>query len=126
MRKIVMAFGIVLAVLAGASASVAADRTGPTMRPIVKPVLGYRIGHPCDLDMNGRGWGSTELLCLRVWNHDAYTITHPDGSMTDTPAGPTVVNELVKGAEFEPQRERAAYIRGGLLNEIREYGKRDQ
>lgn len=126
MRKIVMAFGIILAVLAGASVSAAASKPVPVRKVTAVPAIGYRIGHPCDLNMDGWGRGSTELLCLKVWNHDAYTVTYRDGSMTETPAGPTVVNELVHGAEFEPKSERAAYIREGLLNEMREYGKRDK
>jgi hypothetical protein len=123
MRKIVMAFGIVLAVLAGAGASSAASRPAPVAK-IVKPVFGYKISHPCDFGRDGRIGGVVERLCMTVWVHDAYTITYRDGSMTETPAGPVVVVELVNAAKLEGGG--VGYIREGLANEVREYAKRDK
>lgn len=124
MRKIMMAFGIVLAVLAGAGVSAAAVKPVPVRKVTAVPAIGYRISHPCDFGRDGRIGGVTERLCMTVWAHDAYSITYRDGSMTETPAGPVVVVELVREARVEGAG--VAYIREGLLNEVREYGKRDK
>jgi len=120
MRKIVMAFGIVLAVLAGTGVSVAARPESGSVRP----VAGYRISHPCDFGRDGRIGSGVERLCMAVWGHDAYSVTHRDGSMTETPAGPVVVVELVDAATLEGAG--TAYIREGLMNEMRQYAKRDK
>lgn len=84
-----------------------------------------RTYHPCDLNQNTkseRGTGSTEDLCLRVWKHDAYTLSNKDGSYQETPAGPAVVVDLVEQARDEGR----VYLRGALKNEIAMYAKRDR
>lgn len=86
-----------------------------------------RVHHPCDLNKNSkvaRGTGSAEDLCLVVWRHAAYTLSNKHGTYQETPAGPAVVVDLLDQAYAEGRS--AKYFRGGLLNEISMYAKRDR
>lgn len=106
-----------LAVVFGVGSSAVAAGNKPRVQ---------RVAHPCDLNRNGvtaRGTGSTEDLCLRVWAHDAYTVSDKHGNVyQETPAGPAVVVGLVEEARYEGR----AYLRQGLKNEIAMYAKRDR
>jgi hypothetical protein len=119
MRKIIMAVGLIVAVVLGVGVASASSKPGPVRR-----VSGAPLYHPCDLNFDGRGSGIVESMCLRVWRQDAYTITDRSGGMTESPAGPTVVNELIIAADFETARDQ--YIRDGLLAEVRQYARRDR
>jgi hypothetical protein len=118
MRKIMMVLALVLATAFGVGTAAAK----PT--PARAAVSGPRLFHPCDLNRDGRGGGATERLCLTVWGHDAYDVTDAAGGMSSTPAGPVVVTELIAEARLEGAG--VAYIRQGLVTEIRQYAKRDK
>ncbi|MBQ6358474.1 MAG: hypothetical protein IJI97_05895 [Clostridia bacterium] len=91
---------------------------------------GISLSHPCDINANGRKDGSTERRCLRVWEQDAYTTT-VQGGYTETPAGPTVVNELINEWRLEfrgelTSRASLRYLDTGLRDIQADYANRDR
>lgn len=121
MRKIMMALGLVVAVLMGIGTASAESKPRPVGKiaaaaPIKRAVV--RVFHPCDFNRSTVIENATERLCMRVWAHDAYSV---DGS--ETPAGPVVVVGLIDEARVEGAG--VAYIREGLLNEEANYKLRD-
>jgi hypothetical protein len=101
--------------------------TSAAMATVTHKVKVQRIYHPCDLNKDTRpGTGrSTERMCLRVWDHHAYTVSTRGRVYQETPAGPAVVVDLIDQAGAEG-RGSARYFRGGLFNETVMYAKRDR
>lgn len=127
-NAIVASFAFLFMVVAGAvAASTDAEaRTG----------VRVSLAHPCDINANGRKdgtrerYGNIERLCLRVWEQDAYTTT-VQGGYTETPAGPTVVNELINEWRLEfrgelTSRASLRYLHTGLTNIRQDYADRDR
>ncbi|MFB7858842.1 hypothetical protein [Rhodococcus qingshengii] len=83
------------------------------------------LHHPCDINQDAAVSDDTERLCLTVWDQDAYTITHGDGSSTETPAGPVVITELVSEWLMEDGPGDTSYLVSGLQAHRDDYARRD-